>query len=74
MAQGPLDLYRLTPQAQADLVGIWRYSADTWSVDQADAYLRDLDQKLRDLCRAPTVARERTEITPPVRLLPHGRT
>ncbi|WP_425051025.1 type II toxin-antitoxin system RelE/ParE family toxin [Psychromarinibacter sp. S121] len=71
MARKTADRYRLSPAAENDLAGIWRYSAETWSVDQADTYLRDLDKRLHDLCRNPEVARERTEVSPAVRLYPY---
>ena len=31
--------YRLLPLARADLEEIWRYSFETWSVEQADHYI-----------------------------------
>ena len=34
--------YRLTPLAVVDLENIWRYTFETWSVEQADSYLTDL--------------------------------
>jgi toxin ParE1/3/4 len=34
--------YELTPQALADLEGIWLYSAETWSSGQADRYIDSL--------------------------------
>ena len=34
--------YRLTPLAEVDLENIWRYTFETWSVEQADSYLTDL--------------------------------
>jgi toxin ParE1/3/4 len=30
--------YRLSPGARADLEDIWRYTAEHWSIDQADHY------------------------------------
>ena len=62
--------YRLSPAAQADLNSVWDYTADMWSPDQADSYLRDLNENLLILCDHPKMARERTEIHPPVRLHP----
>jgi toxin ParE1/3/4 len=32
--------YRLRPQAEADLEQIWLYTAERWSPDQAERYLR----------------------------------
>lgn len=34
--------YRLTPAAEADLEDIWTYSANTWSVEQANLYIDEL--------------------------------
>lgn len=31
-------LFRLTPSAQHDLRKIWRYTAENWSVEQAESY------------------------------------
>jgi plasmid stabilization system protein ParE len=31
--------YRLSARAEADLTGIWVYSAEEWGVDQADRYV-----------------------------------
>lgn len=71
MARRKLRLYRLSPAAETDLAGIWRYTARTWSADQADTYLRGLDRKLEELREAPEIARERPEIIPPVRIHPY---
>jgi len=37
-----------SPAAETDLADIWRYSAEQWSVIQADRYTNDI----RDACRA----------------------
>lgn len=65
----PVEEYRLSPAARIDLSGIWDYTAEMWSPDQADAYLRGLGEKLKMLCDHPAIAREHTEIAPPIRLL-----
>lgn len=65
--------YRLTPKATSDLESIWLYSAETWSADQADRYTDDLERIFEMLAAMPTMARERTEFVPPVRLHVHGR-
>ncbi|ARE38512.1 ParE toxin protein [Rhodovulum sp. P5] len=70
MSESPSERYRLSPAARADLNGIWNYTARMWSPDQADAYLRNLGETFLILCRHPEIARERTEIDPPVRLHP----
>lgn len=65
--------YRLTPAAQNDLEQIWRYSAETWSVDQADTYTAALVDAFETLCEMPHMASERREFTPPIRILPQAK-
>ena len=72
MAGEPLKDYRLTPAARSDLEAIWRYTAERWSVAQAEAYLTGLKATLAGLIVNPRIARERTELTPPVRIHPYG--
>ncbi|PHP64956.1 plasmid stabilization protein ParE [Zhengella mangrovi] len=65
--------YRLTPQAVADLEAIWLYTAETWSVRQADLYTDSFAQSFETLLTMPEIARERAEFTPPVRIHPSGQ-
>src|SRR6056297_98118 len=62
--------YRLTPNAEADLEDIWLYTAQTWSPDQADTYIDSLVRTIETLVAMPTIARERDEFDPPVRIHP----
>lgn len=64
--------YRLTPAAEADLSDIWRFTADRWSEDQADRYLDALVSVFETIADFPTIARERTEFTPPIHIHPSG--
>lgn len=64
--------YRLSPAALNDLDAIWEYSARTWSVGQAEAYIRGLTADMDLMVQHPGIARERTEIRPPVRLYRSG--
>ncbi|MGI2034835.1 type II toxin-antitoxin system RelE/ParE family toxin [Rhizobium panacihumi] len=34
--------YKLSPRAKRDLLEIWLYTRETWSITQADSYYRDL--------------------------------
>ena len=63
----------ILPQADADLEDIWLYTAQTWSIVQADHYIIALHKSFMLLCDIPTIARERPEIAPPVRVYPSGR-
>lgn len=69
--RGDAQPYRLAPRALADLDDIWRYSAETWSISQADRYLDDLVRMFDAIAAMPTLARERSEFTPPVRIHVH---
>lgn len=71
MPEEALKGLRLTPAAQADLAAIWSYTAQTWSVAQAEAYLAGIRKTLSLLLDSPEIARERQEITPPVRIHRH---
>jgi toxin ParE1/3/4 len=42
---------QLTPLAESDLEEIWHYTAEHWSVSQADRYLRDLLDTMQALAR-----------------------
>ena len=64
--------YRLSPAALTDLDAIWEYTARTWSVSQAETYIRGLAADMDLLVQHPGIARERTEISPPVRLYRSG--
>ena len=48
-----LKAYRLTPAAQADLAAIWTYTAEIWSVAQADAYVSGIRNALGMLLDIP---------------------
>lgn len=50
---------------------MWRYSAETWSIVQADRYIDELVQVFETIAGMPTLARERSEFTPPVGIHVH---
>lgn len=45
--------HRLSPAARGDLESIWRYTADTWGVDQAHHYTDALFRAFDELARRP---------------------
>jgi toxin ParE1/3/4 len=49
--------YRLTPKAQADLDDIWEYTAERWSVDQAEKYVRQLAEAMALIAVDPSRGR-----------------
>jgi toxin ParE1/3/4 len=64
--------YRLSPQALDDLEEVWRYTAEQWSIAQAERYVDELVQTFSHIAAMPLLARERKEITPPVRIHING--
>ena len=68
MSDKPVTKYQLRPRALADLEHIWRDTARKRSVDQADKYVRGLDEAFDLLVEYPELERERKELNPPVRL------
>lgn len=45
--------YKLSKLAEKDLSGIWRYTLDTWSREQADKYVTGLLKAMEDISKAP---------------------
>ena len=72
MATINLTNYRLTPAAQNDLEDIWLYTAQQWSMEQANRYCDLLEDTFQFLVSMPNMARERTEFNPPVRIHPNS--
>ena len=56
--------YALRPRAEADLADIWRYTAQQWSVDQADRYYRGIIAALQMLGEQPSLGRACDDIRP----------
>lgn len=71
MSSAKPDHYRLAPKALDDLDEIWRYTAENWSLAQADDYIDALTHAFEAILAMPTMARERTEFKPPVRIHLH---
>ncbi len=54
--------YRLSRLAEADLESIWAYSEANWGVDQAEAYVRDLQRAIEATAANPRLGRACDEI------------
>ena len=63
--------YRLTPDAQSDLIEIRRYTFKQWGRSQSQKYLSELRQTIRLLAETPTVGGHRTEVASGVFSFPH---
>ena len=72
MAKATRTEYRLSPAALRDLDAIWDYTAQRWSVAQAETYIRGLTADMDLLVQEPRLARESHLIRPPVRLYRSG--
>ena len=64
---------KILPEADVDLEEIWLYTAETWSLDQADRYVTNFYTKFQTLSQMPQIGREYPNISPPIRIYPIGR-
>jgi toxin ParE1/3/4 len=51
-----------SPEAESDLLDIWRWGARFFSQDVADSHLRDIDRAARNLLKFPESGRSRDEL------------
>ena len=63
---------RLLPKAYEDLENIWRYTIEQWGTEQAITYVDELNAAFKRLADNPLLNRERSEFSPPVRIVPYG--
>ena len=56
--------YALTNAAARDLDAIWDYTADTWSIDQADRYIAEIGVACEALARGDKIGRPADDIRP----------
>jgi toxin ParE1/3/4 len=56
--------YRLTLDAQSDLVDIRRYTLRQWGVVQSQKYIAELKQTIRLLADTPTLGKPRPDVAP----------
>lgn len=62
--------YRLSRKAEEDVIAAFVYGAAQFGVQQAERYHDLLEKTFQFLAENPEAARERAEITPPVRIHP----
>ncbi|WP_348644505.1 type II toxin-antitoxin system RelE/ParE family toxin [Rhizobium sp. AQ_MP] len=60
--------YRLTREAEADVIEIAKRGLDRWGLGQAQIYHNGLFELFDLIASTPAMARQRTELTPPVRV------
>ena len=64
--------YRLLPRARADLEEIWRYSFETWSMEQADDYISRLVEAFEAVADGSRIGRPADHIREGYLSLPVG--
>lgn len=64
--------YALTRKAEEDVIAIFRSSTEQFGLQQADRYHSLLAATFEFLAENPRVARQREELSPPVRVHPVG--
>lgn len=65
-------IWTLSGAAEEDLIEIWLYGAAHHGAAQADRYQDSLEGTFALLAQFPELARERSELTPPLRVHPFG--
>ncbi len=63
--------YRLSVKAENDILKAYLEGVRLFGVEQAEKYYADLEHAFEFLSDTPNAARERLEITPPVRVHPY---
>lgn len=60
---------RISALAEADLIGIWRYTAERWGSEQADVHLDGLEAAFRRLAAQPALGARRDAVREGYRVL-----
>ena len=63
--------YRLTEKAEEDVLRVFMQGVHLFGLSQAEHYHQELERLFALIAANPLVARERPEISPPVRIHPH---
>jgi len=64
--------YRLTPDAQSDLIEIRRYTLNRWGSAQSKKYLAEIRQTIRLLSETPTLGKQRPDVATDAFSFPHA--
>jgi len=65
--------FRLTQQAQADLISIARYTQKEWGTAQRNIYLKDMDNRFHELSANPLMGKACSEIREGYSKFPQGK-
>lgn len=64
---------RVTRRAKRDLIGIARYTRQTWGAEQRNRYMAALDARFGWLAANPGIGRDRSDIRAGFRSFPEGQ-
>ncbi len=64
--------YRLTPDAQSDLIEIRQYTLNQWGKDQSKKYLSELRQTIKALSKTPDIGKQREDVGADIYSFPHA--
>ena len=56
--------FTVSPRARLDIEEIWDYTADRWNTEQADRYIRNLQEAMMGLAAKPDKGRACDDIRP----------
>jgi toxin ParE1/3/4 len=62
----------ISMRARQDIEDVWLHSARTWSVGQAERYVRALAATFDLICHTPELGPAHRQFVPPVRIHRHG--
>jgi len=66
-----MSAYRLTPDAQTDLIEIRRFTLQQWGIEQSKQYIFKLRDTIKVLAEAPTLGKQRHDMGTDVYSFPH---
>jgi len=61
------------PKAKSDIDDIWNYTFDTWNIDQADQYIKNLIETCISLAENPRIGISRNELYEGLHMQPSGK-
>lgn len=64
--------YKLSQQAETDIIDIYLQGKEQFGVNQAESYHLSMKGFFALLSENPELAREREELNPPIRVYPYG--
>lgn len=50
--------FKISSEAEKDLIKIWNYTFETWSVEQADRYINLIFNEINYICKNPCYGKD----------------